>query len=343
MEFKKSMNNIGRLNIYFGLKFKKNKFNCEKGAIFTGLSVLYVFYFVIIGILLLNFTMSYQNIVSDSKDSNSFNYIIQNHNKNIEILSKETIQEVSDEVIHSKSPCYNSREIIKDKLQKKLDKYVEIYKINNGITIQNEVLSISNGESPFYLNVKVLVSGKKGKETYDNLVESSISIEGFKDPLPFLMCREHPTLIENGTKINYKDSLVYYMNKNNLLNGEMYENATSPLIIKKCIYDPYENHGKGYCLKNCIDNGYFHESADGSCYLCRLEGKGGCPHYGLEVFIVPQPKNFFGNMSQKSICGSDHVIFKDHYPGSMIEFYKEGDLSEILFIDDSHKEKYGII
>lgn len=323
---------------------KNNLFKEKKGSIFTGLSLLFIFCFIISIILILNFSMSYQEIISASEDSNSFNYVIENHNKNIPVLSKDVISKLADDVIKNHNPSYDSREIVKDEIQKKLEKQEEYYQLKNGINIENEVLSVYNGKDPFHINVKTIVNAKKGKESYSNVVESVVSIEGLKDPLPFLMCREHPTLIENGTKIDYNDALSYYMVKNGLLNPKIYENATGSLIIRKCIYDPYKIHGEGYCMKNCIDNGYFHESADGSCYLCRLEGKGSCYHYGLEVFIVPQPKkNINGNITEKSISGSDHVLFNDHYPGNIVEFFKKDDISEILVIDDSHRAKYGIL
>lgn len=40
------------------------------------------------------------------------------------------------------------------------------------------------------------------------------------------------------------------MGYNDFLNPEIYENTSSFLIIKKCVYDPYEEDGKGNCMKN---------------------------------------------------------------------------------------------
>lgn len=318
----------------------KTIFLQEEGNIFTGLSTLFVFSFILIAILLLNFTISANNINTDSATSNNFNYMIEDYNRNIPILTKEIIGNLSNETVKSHVPCYDAENMIKDRLQKNLDDANEKYLKNNDIIIESEVLSIYNGEDPYHINVKTLVTGKKGKMEYNNVVESVVSIKGEKDPLPFLMCKDYPTLIENGTKISYNDALSYYLSMNGLLNPDVYENATGPLIIRKCPYDPYEHHGDGLCMKNCIDNGYFHESADGSCYLCRLEGKGGCPHYGLETFISPQK---VANFSSTSISGSDHVIYRDHYPGESFEIYFENGLYEILILDDSHKEKYGMI
>ena len=98
-------------------------------------------------------------------------------------------------------------------------------------------------------------------------------------------------------------------------------------------------------MKNCRDNGYYHESRDGACYLCRLEGKSGCEHYGFETFINPQKTNETGLMSA---CGSDHVIFSnDIYPGVEVIYNSENDngnlVNEILYLDpNGHKVKYGM-
>lgn len=329
--------------------FNKNKINndynergffSEEGSVFTGLSTLFIFSFILITILLLNFTISLNNTNTDSEISNNFNYMIEDYNRNIPILTKEVIGNLSNEVIRNHVPCYNSANMIKDRLQNSLDDENGKYLKNNNIIIKSEVLGVYNGEDPYHINVKTLVTGKKGNMEYNNVVESVVSIEGEKDPLPFLICKDHPSLVENGSKINYNDGLSYYLRANNLLNPETYDNASSSLIIKKCPYDPYEHHGDGLCMKNCVDNGYFHESADGSCYLCRLEGKGGCPHYGLETFISPAKVI---NVTGESISGSDHVIFNDHYPGEAIQIYYENGFYEILILDSSHRAKYGMI
>ena len=79
--------------------------------------------------------------------------------------------------------------------------------------------------------------------------------------------------------------------------------------------------------------GYYHESADGSCYLCRLEGKGKCPHYGMETFIQTHTP-----LMNDSISCSDHVVFHDHYPGQKID---KTDINSLI-LDSSHRTKYGL-
>lgn len=44
-------------------------------------------------------------------------------------------------------------------------------------------------------------------------------------------------------KIMYGSSLSEYLKSSGFNNSQAYENAISPLFIKKCPYDPYELHG----------------------------------------------------------------------------------------------------
>jgi hypothetical protein len=317
----------------------KNAIFDERGNVFVSLAILMIFSFILIAILVLNVAIGYNTINSNSIDSNNFNYQIQDYARNIPIITKEVIGKISNEAIKTHNPCENSKSAIKNKVNNELNDLNNKYKINQGLIIESEVLNVVNSDDPFHINIQTLIHCKKGNLEYNQIVNQKISIENLKDPLPFLMCKNHPTLIENNTKIDYKDSLKYYFYQNNLENPDAYENASSPLIIKKCPYDPYEHHGNSYTLKNCIDNGYYHENADGGCYLCRLEGKGLCSHYGLETFIVP---NKVANLNQRSISSSDHVIFSEHYPGNALAFYRFGDLYEIIFLDNSHRAKYGL-
>ncbi|WP_067260682.1 hypothetical protein [Methanobrevibacter cuticularis] len=322
---------------------RKNKeeyiFYNKNGNVFIGLATIMVFLLIIMSIIFLNVSNDSNQINNDAIDSNSFNYMIQDYNRNIPVLGKDIMGKIANDTIHNYVPCSDSPNTIKKRLQEKLDEKNEEIGNNNNIMMESEVLSVYNGNNPYHVNIKTHIHGKKGNLEYDEVIESVVKIEGLKDPLPFLMCKNKPNLSENGTKIIYHDSLEAYFIENNLLNPYAYNNASSPLIIKKCPYDPYEHHGDGHTLKNCIDNGYYHESADGACYLCRLEGKGVCNHYGLETFIVPNKVN---ELNFRSISSSDHVIFNDHYPGENLGFYKNGSIYEILFLDDSHRAKYGV-
>ena len=89
------------------------------------------------------------------------------------------------------------------------------------------------------------------------------------------------------------------------------------------------------------DNGYFHDSNDGSCFLCRLEGKATCPDYGFETFIVPS--NYSNSTLMFAPSSIEHVIFDDYvYPGKGIVYYFDGSNYCKLFLDNGHRQKYGL-
>ena len=166
------------------------------------------------------------------------------------------------------------------------------------------------------------------------IIERNTSIEGLRDPLPIAKLTIASGVMAYDDKIHYKTALSAYMLLHNFDSPESYIEATAPLTMKRCPYDPYVHHGDPGVLKDCLDKGYFHESADGSCYLCRLEGKGKCPHYGMEVFI--QTHTPLGN---ESLSCSDHVVFADHYNGEKID----PDDWDSLILDASHRKKYGLV
>jgi hypothetical protein len=99
-------------------------------------------------------------------------------------------------------------------------------------------------------------------------------------------------------------------------------------------------------MKNCQENGFYHDSNDGSCYLCRLEGKGLCVHFGFEVFIRPAPLscNNSSSLNLEGPCSSDHVIFGGKtYPGKSVTYKIENGTNYFLLLDNGHASKYGAI
>ena len=213
------------------------------------------------------------------------------------------------------------------------DKSIEIAK-KYDVKINSETLSVENTDSPWKLLFKVKLNIEKGDEKFSKIVEKNASVEGLRDPLPIAKLTVLSGILTYDNQIHYKTALSAYMLLHHLDSPESYIEATAPLYIKKCPYDPYIHHGDYGVLDDCLKNGYFHESADGSCYLCRLEGKGKCPHYGFEVFIQTHTP-----LKNESLSCSDHVVFADHYNGEKID----PDDWNSLSLDSSHRKKYGLI
>ena len=304
----------------------------SKGNIIVGATAILIAVLLLMSIFVITSLNYIQNQNIESQANDNFKYIIDDYSNNLEVLGRESIADVTEKV-YKGLPVFDSENDIKNKLTDKLeDKKVE-YKKKYDVNLNSEVLSVESTDSPWVVLFKVRLDGEKDNERFSQIIERNASVEGLRDPLPIAKLTIVSGIMAYDDKIHYKTALSAYMLLHNFDSPESYIEATAPLTIKKCPYDPYTHHGDPGVLKDCLDTGYFHESADGSCYLCRLEGKGKCPHYGFEVFI--QTHTPLGN---ESLSCSDHVVFADHYNGQKID---PNDWDSLI-LDSSHRKKYGL-
>lgn len=305
----------------------------NKGNIITGTTVILIVSIVLMVIFIINSINYMENENVNSISSDNFKYIIKDYNKNLEQLGRDSIAEETEKLYHAHI-IHNSRDDIKKILNNRLKEVNKEYKNKYGIDIRSEVISVESTDSPWKVLFKVRVKADKGDEQFNGILLSNSSIEGLKDPLPYAkLPKIYYNINNDGNRIHYFQALAQYLRSKNVDSYNAYILATAPLYIKKCPYDPYIHHGDGNTLKDCLKQGYFHESADGSCYLCRLDGKGVCPHYGMEVFIQTH------TLDNKSVSCSDHVVFHDRYEGEKLN---KLDINSLI-LDSSHAEKYGLI
>lgn len=306
----------------------------NKGNIITGTTVILIVSIMLIVIFIVNSINYMENENINSISNDNFKYIIKDYNNNLEQLGRDSIAEETEKLYHAHI-IHDSRKDIKKILNNKFKEVNKEYKEKYGINIRSEVLSVESTDSPWKVLFKVRIKADKDTNQFDGILESNSSIEGLKDPLPYAKLPKIYNNINNdGKKIHYFQALAQYLRLHNVDSYESYILATSPLFIKKCPYDPYIHHGDGNTLKECLKQGYFHESADGSCYLCRLDGKGVCPHYGMEVFIQTHTP-----LTNESVSCSDHVVFHDRYTGEKLNKY---DINSLI-LDSSHAKKYGLV
>lgn len=311
----------------------KSKKLDSKGNIIVGTTAILIVALLILCIFVVTIINYIQNSNIDSETNDNFKYIIDDYSNNLEVLGRDAIAEATQKVYNG-LPVRDSEDQIKKNLNKILESKNEEFKEKYDMDITSEAISIEPTDSPWKVLFKVKVEGSKDNEHFSQIVERNASIEGLRDPLPIAKLTIASGIMAYDDKIHYKTALSAYMLLHNFKSPESYIEATAPLTMKKCPYDPYVHHGDPGVLKDCLDTGYFHESADGSCYLCRLEGKGKCPHYGMEVFI--QTHTPLGN---ESLSCSDHVVFADHYNGEKID----PDDWDSLILDSSHRKKYGLV
>ncbi|MBQ7927793.1 MAG: hypothetical protein IJ287_03470 [Methanobrevibacter sp.] len=304
----------------------------SKGNLILGTTVILITILLLIAVFVFTTINYIENENIDSYENDNFKYIVDDYSSNLEVLGRDSIADACDKVYHT-FKLFNSEDQIKKNLNKKLEKKNEDLKEKHDADIRSEVLSVSPTDSPWKVLFKVKLNIKKNNNRFNRIIEKNVSIEGLRDPLPLAKLGVASGIFIQGDKLNYKNALTRYLKLRNLDSPFSYAFATTPLYIKKCPYDPYIHHGDPGVLKDCLKQGYFHESADGSCYLCRLEGKGKCPHYGMEVFIQPHTP-----LLNDSISCSDHVVYHDHYPGQKID---KLDINSLI-LDSSHQKKYGL-
>ena len=305
----------------------------SKGNIIVGTAAILIVSLLLICIFVAASINYIQNENTDSQSNDNFRYIVEDYTQNLEMLEREAIDGATQKVFNG-LPVINSENQIKKNLNKILDERNKEYENKYDVKINSETLSVENTDSPWKLLFKVKLNIEKGDEKFSKIVEKNASVEGLRDPLPIAKLTVLSGILTYDNQIHYKTALSAYMLLHHLDSPESYIEATAPLYIKECPYDPYIHHGDYGVLDDCLKNGYFHESADGSCYLCRLEGKGKCPHYGFEVFIQTHTP-----LKNESLSCSDHVVFADHYNGEKID----PDDWNSLILDSSHRKKYGLI
>ena len=304
----------------------------SKGNIIVGTTAILITALLLICIFVVSsiYVIESENI--EFKSNDNFKYVIDDYTANLEILGRDAIAEATQKVYNG-LPILNSEDQIKKNLDKILDEKNEEYEDKFGVKIISETVSVENTDSPWKILFKVKLNVEKNGEKFSKVIEKNTSVEGLRDPLPIAKLTVLSGILTYDNQIHYKTALSAYMVLHNLDSPESYIEATAPMIIQKCPYDPYVHHGDPGVLNDCLRNGYFHESADGSCYLCRLEGKGKCPHYGFEVFIQTHTP-----LKNESLSCSDHVVFADHYNGEKID----PDDMNSLILDSSHRKKYGL-
>ncbi|WP_304044460.1 hypothetical protein [Methanobrevibacter gottschalkii] len=304
----------------------------SKGNLIMGTTAILIVALLLICIFVISCINYIQNENIDSVQNDNFKYLIDDYTQNLEISQRDAIAKATQKIFNGLH-IFNSENQIKKNLNEILDEKNKEYEEKYGVKITSEVLSVENTDSAWKILFKTRLNVQKDNEKFSKIIEKNATIEGLRDPLPLAKLTIASGILTYDDKIHYQEGLSAYMLLHQFDSPESYIEATAPLYIKKCPYDPYIHHGDPGVLDDCLKQGYFHESADGSCYLCRLEGKGKCPHYGFEVFIQTHTP-----LKNESLSCSDHVVFADHYNGQKID----PDDWNSLILDSSHQKKYGL-
>lgn len=326
----------------------------NKGYVMGGIAFLLIIPALILANILASVVMTDEVHVIPFK-SDKLHQLSGDVESNIPLITLQILSETSDTVSKTGQPVPNSKFIIKSRIQTKIDEIYLEYQRETGINVTCKINSVDNSKDPY----KVCVNFTLYANYHDGYIAKNMSQDvqfacsdlidsppcEIKDPLPFIKMKSYGSLKTEGDSIYYGSALSNYLKSKGIENNRAYDNASSPLYFKRCPYDPYHSHGHSNSystLKNCIDNGYYHLSADGSCIFCRFEGKSVCNHTGLETFIVPGTSNLSCDYAP---CSVDHVIFGESpseiYIGKLLS-YDSNTPHCGIFLDKGHRDKYGL-
>ncbi len=248
----------------------------NKGFVMSGLAFLLIIPSIILLIVLVNM-INLDDSSNIMMTTDTAFHISGDVERNIPILTRQTIKETTENVVQTGNPVSNSRGVIKNRIQTKMNDLISEYQNNTGINIQCNILSVDSSSDPFEVEINSTISVRKDNISYNRNVIQKVPIIGLQptkmfseethefneipDPLPFIKCKNYGGLKVNMGRITYGSTLSNYLSKKGVKNCTLYENSSSGLYIKKCPFDPYISHGnsnKSQTLKNCIENGYTH-------------------------------------------------------------------------------------
>lgn len=331
----------------------------QKGYVMSGLAFLLILPAILLVAVFVDMTTIGGESVGLVMQSDTTFYAAKDIERNIPVIGAQVLKEAANNAISNGTTCSSSD--IKDRLEARMNVTANKTKEYIGADdVKCKIVSVNPSSNPFLIEINSTIYVKKGTSVHNDTLSQDISIKGLPDPLPFIILKNYGTITldnTNGT-INYGSSLKnYLMNKGfNNSTASLYENATSGGIILQCNFEPYsspkDGHGANVTsteiqnLLSCLGTGNYHESSDGACYLCRLEGKSTCSHYGIETFIVPKPvvEDSSTNFAPVSI---DHVLFGDSpYLGKALIYLESGHnpttYYKLYLEKNGHLEKYGL-
>ena len=226
----------------------------NKGYVIGGLAFLLIVPSILLLMVFIDMVNLDKSVETTVKSGSAF-YISGDVERNIPVITRQVLKETVDTVVTTGNSLPNSRIVIKNAIEHKINKLSANYQNNTGVNIRCTINSIESASNPFEIEVNSTILVMKDNITYNRKVNMNISIlrtdaqnsfsmnsKGsylISDPLPFIKCKKFGGVsIKNG-RISYGSSLKKYLGRVN--GSEVYENASSPYYIQKCPYYP-TNH-----------------------------------------------------------------------------------------------------
>ena len=145
---------------------KKEFLDDEKANFSIIISSLLLISFLILSMIVLNMAINQSTENREIISSNQYQYIMNDYVRNIPLLEREALEELSEEVIKNKSPCLDSKSDLKELVDGKLSLKSQEYFDNYNIQINSSLIAIENTSNPFSYKFKTYISSSKGDYSY---------------------------------------------------------------------------------------------------------------------------------------------------------------------------------
>lgn len=305
-----------------------NIVNDDKGYITSILIVIIIIPIILLLISTINQSNEIVGNSTEKSESNRLSSITSDFQNDVESIVKKSLSNLTITVINTKEPVNNASSELKDMVQEELNYTQSEYYNNTGCIISCNITNIEPSSDPFNISIDYNISTELDNKEINKVIHEDINVIDnhtlIYDPLPVLVNDS----MSSESKEFYGSFLFSLVNDSNRINSR---------TIKKCPYEDYTEHGhNSTVMSNCLDNGYYHESHDGLCILCRLENRTSCPHMGLETFVLPTV------MTTEAPVSVDHVLLNTTkngvYKGNLLMVNN----SAFLYLDGGHTSKYGL-
>ena len=118
------------------------------------ISAILIISFLILSIALLNSSLEENESNKDAISSNQIQYIMEDYKRNLPIIEREALEELSEYVITNRRASLDSRNDLKKIIDNKLSEKNEEYYENYNIQIQSSIVGIENTSDPFSYKFK---------------------------------------------------------------------------------------------------------------------------------------------------------------------------------------------
>ncbi|MDD3984809.1 MAG: hypothetical protein PHY59_02725 [Methanobacterium sp.] len=151
----------------------------NKGYIMGGLAFLLILPSIILLILLINM-LNLDDSTNIKMAADNVFYVSGDIERNIPVLTQQTIKETTENIVQTGYPILNSRIIIRNSINTKINDLISKYHNNTGVNIECNIYSVDSSFDPFEIEINSTILVRKDNISYNRNITQHIPIIGLK-------------------------------------------------------------------------------------------------------------------------------------------------------------------